>query len=217
MMKKNFINFIVKCGALKFGEFITKSGRKSPYFINCGNFSNGSEISEIGSFFAEMISKVGFDFDLLFGPAYKAIPLVVSCCNALFKQHNINKPFFFNRKEIKDHGEKGFLIGHLPQNGDEIAIVEDVLTAGTSIRETIASLSSIGNFKINKAFVLVDRCEVGKNGIKSAATELYEEFGIKVHSFVNMLDIREFILNDEFLNCHINKIDTYINKYCVFD
>ena len=141
--KKKFIEFMMSADVLRFGQFVTKSGRHTPYFVNTGNYKTGLQSSMLGSFYAELIHEtVGDAFDAMFGPAYKGIPLVTACSGALAREYGVDKPFFFNRKEAKDHGEGGSIVGYKPQDGDRVIIIEDVITAGTAIRETMPVLQS---------------------------------------------------------------------------
>ncbi len=194
-MKEEFIKFLVKSNVLKFGEFVTKSGRKTPFFINTGNYVTGSQMSKLGSFYAETIkTNFGEDWDILYGPAYKGIPLSSITILKLYEMYKIDKKFCFNRKEEKDHGEGGNIIGYIPQNKDKIIIIEDVITAGTSVRESIELLKKIANVEISGLIVSVDRMEKGKSD-KSALMELSEEFKIKTVSIVNIKEIIEFLYN----------------------
>ena len=136
--KKDFIEFMMGADVLRFGEFKTKSGRLSPYFVNTGNYRTGSQIAALGKFYAACVKEaVGENFDAMFGPAYKGIPLVTAAAGAMSTAYGIDKPYFFNRKEVKDHGEGGSLVGYQPKDGDNIIIIEDVITAGTAVRETV--------------------------------------------------------------------------------
>ncbi len=193
--KKNFVNFMIEAGVLTFGEFITKSGRKTPFFINTGNYNSGEKLNTLGKYYAKCIKEnFGFDWDVLFGPAYKGIPLVSITASMLFDLYKIDKKFCFNRKEEKDHGEGGNLVGYIPRDKDRILIVEDVTTAGTSVRESISLLKSIASVNIIGLVVSVDRMEKGKTE-KSALKELSEEYNIKTTSIVNLDDIINFLYN----------------------
>lgn len=196
-MKEEFIKFLVESNVLKFGDFITKSGRKTPFFINTGSYVSGSQMSKLGSFYAESIkANFGEDWDILYGPAYKGIPLSAITIAKLYEMYSVDKKFCFNRKEVKDHGEGGKIIGHIPQNNEKIIIIEDVITAGTSVRESVELLKEIANVKIIGLIVSVDRMERGK-GNKSALIEISEEFGIKTAYIVNIEEIIEFLYNKE--------------------
>ena len=190
--KREFIAFLESAGVLKFGDFTAKSGRKIPYFINAGEIKTGEQISKLGEFYTKAyMEKVGNKRTVLYGPAYKGISIAVSTSIALAKS-GLDVPFFFNRKEAKDHGEGGIFVGYLPKEGEEIVIVEDVITAGTAIRESMANLQGLKGTKIAATFVMVDRKEKGK-GEKSAMAEIEEEFGFPVYSVVDVYDIIEYL------------------------
>ena len=186
--KREFIDFMVEAGVLTFGDFTTKSGRKTPYFINTGNYKTGEHISNLGDFYAARVAGSGEVFDALFGPAYKGITLAAATAGALYRNHGINVPFFFNRKEAKDHGEGGTLIGYKPKDGDRIVIIEDVVTAGTAVRESIELLGAAACVTVVALFVSVDRMERG-TGELSTLQELKEELGINVYSIITARDI----------------------------
>jgi orotate phosphoribosyltransferase len=195
--KEKFIELMVKSNVLQFGDFTAKSGRRTPYFINTGNFTTGRQISELGDFYAECFMNSAKEHaDILFGPAYKGIPLVVAAAAALYRNHQVDIPYCFNRKEAKDHGEGGSLIGHKPKSGDRIAIIEDVITAGTAVRESINLFNSFSNVSITTLIVSVNRMEKG-TGDKTAFQELESEFGIKTFSIVNIRDIIAYLHNKE--------------------
>ena len=190
--KREFIQFLESAGVLKFGDFTAKSGRKIPYFINAGMIKTGDEIAKLGEFYAKAyFDKVGNKRTVLYGPAYKGISIAVSAAVALSK-NGLDVPFFFNRKEVKDHGEGGVFVGYVPTAGEEVVIVEDVITAGTAIRESMAILSGLKNVKVAATFVMVDRKEKGKTE-KSAMREVEEEFGFPVYSVVDVYDIIEYL------------------------
>ena len=178
--KNAFIEFMIGAGVLTFGDFTTKSGRKTPYFINTGNYKTGAQISVLGDWYADCIVKSGEPFDALFGPAYKGIPLAAAAASSLWRNHGRDVPYCFNRKEIKDHGEGGALVGYRPKDGDTLAIIEDVVTAGTAVRESITILSGVARVRIGALFVSVDRMERG-TGSLSALDELRETLGIRVY------------------------------------
>ena len=215
-LKKEFISFLIDSNVLTFGEFITKSKRKTPYFINSGNFKTGKQLNRLGGFYAKLIMEKKIKFDALFGPAYKGIALAVSCCNALFVNYDVNVPFFFNRKEEKDHGEGGSFIGYKPKAKEQIIIIEDVLTAGTAISEVVPVLKSTYDICCEEMFVMVDRCEVGLNLKQKATTYLKETFNINVNSLVNILDILEYVKNNENYLKYLKDMKDYINQYCKF-
>lgn len=206
---------MLDCNVLQFGNFTTKSGRQTPYFINTGNYKTGKQLQILSEFLANKIVDSKCKFDACFGPAYKGIPLVVGCCEALFRKYDIDKPFFFNRKEKKDHGEGGFLIGYTPKSDDRIIIVEDVLTAGTAIGETVPQLKEKFNITISDLFITVNRQEKIKDSNTSAKEKIFKQFKIRSHSIVNIFDIKNFIENDPKFQKHITKMNEYIEKYCI--
>jgi len=191
--KHDFIDFMVKSEVLTFGDFVTKSGRKTPFFVNTGKYRTGDQITKLGEFYAESIMEnTKGEFDVLFGPAYKGIPLAVSASIALSSKYGKNVSFCFNRKEVKDHGEGGNLIGHKLQNGDRVLIIEDVTTAGTSIRETVPLLKAAADIELAALSVSVNRMERG-TGDKSALDEIRDDFGMKTFSIVNMAEVVEYL------------------------
>ena len=207
--KREFIQFLESAGVLKFGDFTAKSGRKIPYFINAGDIKTGDQIAKLGEFYAKAyLEKVGNKRTVLYGPAYKGISISVAASIGLSKQ-GLDVPFFFNRKEAKDHGEGGVFVGYVPKAGEEIVITEDVITAGTAIRESMAILSSLEGTKVAAAFVMVDRKEKGQ-GEKSAMTEIGEEFGFPVHSVVDVYDIIEYLEEDEKNAENVARIKNYL-------
>ncbi len=207
--KREFIQFLEGAGVLKFGDFTAKSGRKIPYFINAGDIKTGDQIAKLGEFYAKAyFDKVGNKPSVLYGPAYKGISIAVSTAVALSK-NGLDVPFFFNRKEAKDHGEGGIFVGYVPHAGQEVVIVEDVITAGTAIRESMANLSSLEGVKVTATFVMVDRKEKGK-GEKSAMAEVEEEFGFPVYSVVDVYDIIEYLEEDEKNKENVDRIKAYL-------
>ena len=201
--KHDFIDFMVACEVLTFGDFVTKSGRKTPFFVNTGKYRTGEQIAKLGEFYAESIMEnTKGEFDVLFGPAYKGIPLAVSASIALSSKFGKNVSFCFNRKEVKDHGEGGNLIGHKLQKGDRVLIIEDVTTAGTSIRETVPLLKAAADIELAALSVSVNRMERG-TGDKSALDEIRDDFGMKTFSIVNMAEVVEYLygrkVNDKVL------------------
>ncbi len=208
--KREFIKFLQSAGVLKFGDFTAKSGRKIPYFINAGEIKTGEHISKLGEFYAKAyLEKIGNKRTVLYGPAYKGIPIAVSASIALSKE-GLNVPFFFNRKEEKDHGEGGVFVGYKPTAGEEVVIVEDVITAGTAIRESMANMQSLQGVKIAATFVMVDRKEKGK-GEKSAMAEIEEEFGFPVYSVVDVYDIIEYLSEDPSNEENVERIKKYLS------
>ena len=207
--KREFIQFLESAGVLKFGDFTAKSGRKIPYFINAGMIKTGDEIAKLGEFYAKAyFEKVGNKKTVLYGPAYKGISIAVSAAVALSK-NGLDVPFFFNRKEAKDHGEGGVFVGYVPQAGEEVVIIEDVITAGTAIRESMAILSGLQDVKVAATFVMVDRKEKGKTE-KSAMKEVEEEFGFPVYSVVDVYDIIEYLQEDEANAENVQRIRNYL-------
>ena len=193
--KKEFIEFMVDCKVLKFGDFVTKSGRKTPFFINTGFYRTGSQLKKLGEYYAEAINeKYGTDFDILFGPAYKGIPLSVTATIALNDKFGADIGYCSNRKEVKDHGDTGILLGSPIMDGDRIVIIEDVTTAGTSINETLPILKAQGNVNVEGLVVSVDRMERGQ-GTKSALAEIEENYGIKTTAIVTMAEVVEHLHN----------------------
>ena len=206
--QKDFVDFTLETGVLKFGEFTLKSGRVSPYFFNAGLFNTGSHLSELGKFYAQAIEASGLMFDVLFGPAYKGIPLAAAASIALNDSFNKNIPYSFNRKEVKDHGEGGSIVGH-PLEGD-ILVIDDVITAGTAIREAQDIISSNG--AITKGVIVaLDRQEKGNSEL-SAIQEVEQIFGVSVISIINLSHIIEHLksVNNEQI---LQKIETYRSQY----
>ena len=207
--KREFIQFLQSAGVLKFGDFTAKSGRKIPYFINAGMIKTGDEIAKLGEFYAKAyFDKVGSRKTVLYGPAYKGISIAVSAAVALSK-NGLDVPFFFNRKEVKDHGEGGVFVGYVPQPGEEVVIVEDVITAGTAIRESMAILSNLEGVKVAATFVMVDRKEKGQ-GEKGAMQEIEEQFGFPVYSVVDVYDIIEYLEEDPANAENVTRIKNYL-------
>ena len=215
--KKEFIEFMMGADVLRFGEFKTKSGRLTPYFVNTGNYRTGAQIAALGKFYAACIREAcGEDFTAMFGPAYKGIPLVTAAASALSTLYGIDKPYFFNRKEAKDHGEGGSLVGYQPKDGDSVIIIEDAITAGTAVRETVPILKAAADVKVTDMFISVDRCEVGKEGVKTAVMEVKEEFGINVHAIITVRDIREYLSEHGTDPALLASMDRYMEQYCRF-
>ncbi len=207
--KREFIEFLKGAGVLKFGDFTAKSGRKIPYFINAGDIKTGDQIAKLGEFYAKAyLEKVGNKRTVLYGPAYKGISIAVSSSIALSK-NGLDVPFFFNRKEAKDHGEGGIFVGYVPKEGEEVVIVEDVITAGTAIRESMANLGSLNGVKVAATFVMVDRKEKGQTE-KSAMSEITDEFGFPVYSVVDVYDIIEYLEEDPSNEENVTRIKNYL-------
>ena len=208
--KKEFIQFLEGAGVLKFGDFIAKSGRRLPYFINAGDIKTGEQMAKLGEFYAKAyLEKVGNKRTVLYGPAYKGISIACSSAIALAK-NGLDVPFFFNRKEAKDHGEGGIFVGYVPKEGEDVVIVEDVITAGTAIRESMANLSSLPGVKVAATFVMVDRKEKGKTSEKSAMQEISDEFGFPVYSVVTVYDIIEYLEEDPANKENVERIKAYL-------
>ncbi len=219
--KKEFIEFMVDCGVLKFGDFVTKSGRNTPFFINTGFYRTGSQLQKLGEYYAQAIKEqFDGDFDVLFGPAYKGIPISVATTIALSQEYGSEVRYCSNRKEIKDHGDTGILLGGPINDGDRIIIIEDVTTAGTSIKETMPILNSMGDVDVLGLVVSVDRCERGQ-GSKSALVEIEETYGMKTTAIVTMDEVVEHLHNRPYKGEIIiddtikAAIDKYYDKYGV--
>ena len=207
--KREFIQFLQSANVLKFGDFTAKSGRKIPYFINAGEIKTGDQISKLGEFYAKAyFDKIGNKKCVLYGPAYKGISIAVATSVGLAKQ-GLDVPFFFNRKEVKDHGEGGVFVGYKPCAGEEIVITEDVITAGTAIRESMEILSVLEGVKVAATFVMVDRKEKGQTE-KSAMAEITDQFGFPVYSVVDVYDIIEYLEEDEANRENVERIKNYL-------
>lgn len=214
--KRQFIEFMMESDVLRFGDFVTKSGRNTQYFVNTGNYRTGKQVATLGKYYAALVKEtVGDNFDCMFGPAYKGIPLAVGCAASLYNEHGIDKPYFFNRKEEKDHGEGGSLVGYKPKDGDRVIIIEDVITAGTAIRETMPILQNAAKVTVKDMFISVNRCEVGNTPGKTAIMEVGEDFGIKVHSIVTVADIYDYLKESGQYADMIPKMEEYMEKYCI--
>ena len=214
--KKEFIEFMMSADVLRFGEFKTKSGRLSPYFVNTGNYKTGSQIATLGKFYAQCIMDECVDnFDAMFGPAYKGIPLATSAAGSLARDFGVDKPYFFNRKEAKDHGEGGSLVGYQPKDGDRIIIIEDVITAGTAVRETVPLLLNAVKVTVPDMFISVNRCEVGQTPGKTAVMEVKEQFGINVHAIITVADIHEYLKTKPEYASVLTNMERYMEQYCI--
>ena len=208
--KQNFIQLAIQIGALKFGEFELKSGRVSPYFFNMGLFSTGKALKNIGDFYAAALEGSNIDYDMLFGPAYKGIPLVSVLSSSLFVNHEKNVPFVYNRKEKKDHGEGGQIVG--PSLSGKVVIVDDVITAGTAIKEASKMITQ-ASAEISGILIALDRQEKG-GGDLSAVEEVSTELGVPVISIVNLDQILAFVKNSSSeLEAFVEKIEAYREKY----
>lgn len=217
--KEEFIEFMLECGVLTFGDFTAKSGRKTPFFVNTGNYKTGKQLKKLGEYYAYAIKeKFGDTFDILFGPAYKGIPLCVTTAIALSDLFDIDVIYSSNRKELKDHGDKGIFLGGTIKSGDKVVIIEDVTTAGTSIYETMDIFESHGDINLIGLIISVDRMEKGR-GNQSALAELKEKFGFDTLSIVTMQEVIEYLYNRQ-INGKIiigselkEKIDDYYDIY----
>lgn len=217
---------MVESDVLTFGDFVTKSGRNTPYFVNTGNYRTGEQAARLGKYYSECITEhikagdIPGDIAALFGPAYKGIPLAVSTSIALNNEYGMNTGFCFNRKEKKDHGEGGNMVGYVLKDGDNVVITEDVITAGTAIRETLPVLKAAADVNVSALIVSVDRMERGK-GEKTAIQEIREEFGIPTFAIVTVEEVIEalhnvpvngkVVINDEVRA----SMEAYMEKYCV--
>ncbi len=217
--QEEFITFMVRSGVLTFGDFTTKSGRKTPYFVNTGNYKTGAQAAKLGDYYAACIQENLPDgVDCLFGPAYKGIPLTVAAASSLYRNYDRDLPYCFNRKEAKDHGEGGTMIGYQPKDGDRVVIVEDVVTAGTAVRETIELFKHIADVKFASLIVSVDRMEKGI-GEKTTINELREQYGIAVHPIVTVRQVIDFLYNREidgkvYIDDEMKgKMEAYLEQY----
>lgn len=217
--KEEFIEFMIDCEVLKFGDFVTKSGRKTPFFVNTGFYRTGSQLARLGKYYARAIKDAfGLEFDVLFGPAYKGIPLTVTTSVAISEEYGKDVKYCSNRKEIKDHGDKGILLGSPISDGDKVVIIEDVTTAGTSIRETLPIIKEQGKVDVLGLVVSVDRMERG-TGSKSALAEIAETFGLKTTAIVTMGEVVEHLYNKPYKGKIIiddslkNAIGEYYKQY----
>lgn len=217
--KKEFIEFMIDCNVLKFGDFVTKSGRKTPFFVNTGFYRTGAQLKRLGEYYAKAIyDKFGLDFDVLFGPAYKGIPLSVAATIAISQEYEKDIKYCSNRKEIKDHGDVGILLGSPIADGDKVVIIEDVTTAGTSIEETLPIVKAQGDVDVLGLVVSVDRMERGQ-GTKSALEEIKEKYGLETTAIVTMGEVVEHLYNKPYKGQIIiddqlkAAIDAYYEQY----
>ena len=209
--KKQFIQLAIKNQVLRFGEFTLKSGRVSPYFFNAGLFNTGAALAELGKSYAAALVAQGMEYDVLFGPAYKGIPLVSTLAVALSVDHGVDKPYAFNRKEVKDHGEGGSIVG--AEISGRVLVVDDVITAGTAIREAVDIIRAQGA-EIAGVLIALDRQEKGKNE-KSAIQEVQDDYGIPVSSIITMTDLIEYLETDEQFKDHLAAMKVYRDEYGV--
>ena len=215
--KESFIKFMTECGVLTFGDFTLKSGRKAPYFVNTGNYKTGAQLAKLGEYYAECIKENNVEAETLFGPAYKGIPLAVACSIALYNKYDIDVNYCFDRKEAKDHGEGGVIVGKKLTDGEKVVIIEDVITAGTAIRQVLPILKANADVDITGMIISVDRMEKGK-GELSAVQEVKNEFGISIYPIVTINDIIDAIGNGiiegrEYLDKMIEYRKTYGVEY----
>ncbi len=218
--KQEFIEFMVESQVLKFGEFTLKSGRKSPFFMNAGAYVTGTQLRKLGEYYAKAIhDNYGLDFDVLFGPAYKGIPLSVATTMAISELYGKDIRYCSNRKEVKDHGDTGILLGSKLKDGDRVVIIEDVTTSGKSIEETFPILKEQADVEIKGLMVSLNRMEVGKGGEKSALDEIQEKYGFPAHAIVTMEEVVERLYNQECQGKIIiddsikTAIDSYYEQY----
>ena len=224
--KERLVELMIEAGVLTFGDFTTKSGRKTPYFVNTGNYKTGDQIRRLGECYADCIAEhqkngsMTGEVNALFGPAYKGIPLSVAASIALADKYNRNLNYCFNRKEVKDHGEGGSMVGYKLQDGDKVLIIEDVITAGTAVRESIPLLKAAADVEIAGLVISVDRMERGQ-GTMSAIQEIKEEFGIETYPIITvrelidtlyMKEINGSVLLDEAMR---ERMEAYLQQYCV--
>lgn len=213
--KQEFIEFMVDSDVLKFGEFTLKSGRKSPFFMNAGAYVTGAQLEKLGEYYAKAIhDNYGLDFDVLFGPAYKGIPLSVATTMAISRLYGKEVRYCSNRKEVKDHGDTGILLGSKLKDGDRVVIIEDVTTSGKSIEETFPIIKAQGDVKIKGLMVSLNRMERGK-GSKCALDEIKELYGFQANAIVTMAEVTEHLYNREYKGKVIidDKIKAAIDAY----
>ena len=216
MYKQEFIDFMVESNVLKFGDFTLKSGRRSPFFMNAGAYVTGSQLARLGEYYAKAIhDNYGDDFDVLFGPAYKGIPLAVTTAIAYDKLFGKQIRYCSNRKEVKDHGDTGILLGSKLKDGDRVVIIEDVTTSGKSIEETFPIINAQADVTIVGLMVSLNRMEVGMEGTKSALDEITDKYGFPANAIVTMAEVTEYLYNRECGGRIIidDEIKEAINKY----
>lgn len=220
--KQEFIEFMVESKVLKFGDFTLKSGRKSPFFMNAGAYVTGTQLQKLGEYYAKAIhDNYGLDFDVLFGPAYKGIPLSVATTMAISRLYGKDVRYCSNRKEAKDHGDTGILLGSKLQDGDRVVIIEDVTTSGKSIEETFPILKAQADVEVKGLIVSLNRMEVGKGGEKSALDEIKDLYGFDTAAIVTMEEVVECLYNKEYNGQIIiddrlkSAIDAYYETYGV--
>lgn len=196
--KSEFIQFMVDSQVLKFGDFTLKSGRKSPFFMNAGAYVTGTQLNKLGEYYAKAIhDNFGLDFDVLFGPAYKGIPLSVATAMAISRLYGVDVKYSSNRKEVKDHGDTGILLGSKLKDGDRVVMIEDVTTSGKSIEETYPILKGQADVEIKGLMVSLNRMEKGLDTDKSALDDIKDKYGIEARAIVNMEEVTEYLYNKE--------------------
>ncbi|HEB96829.1 MAG TPA: orotate phosphoribosyltransferase [Sedimenticola thiotaurini] len=209
--QREFLDFALEVGVLKFGEFTLKSGRVSPYFFNAGLFNTGASLARLGRYYARTIVDSGIAFDVLFGPAYKGIPLAAVTAAALFEHHGIDVPYAFNRKEAKDHGEGGSIVGHALTG--RVLIIDDVITAGTAVREAMEIIGANGAAPAGVVIAL-DRQEKGREE-RSAIQEVEQDYGIPVAAIVRLRELTEYLAEKPDSGEALQRIDAYRQAYGV--
>ena len=212
--KKQFTDFMLSCNALKFGDFTLKSGRRSPFFMNAGAYVEGGQLHDIACYYAKAINdKFGLDFDVLFGPAYKGIPLAVATAMAIHELYGKEVRYCSNRKEVKDHGDTGILLGSKLKDGDRVIMIEDVTTSGKSMEETVPIVKAQANVEIKGLIVSLNRNEKGK-GNKTALAEISDLYGFKTAAIVSMPEVVEILKEKNALSEELlERIDAYYAEY----
>ena len=212
--KKEFTEFMLSCNALKFGDFTLKSGRKSPFFMNAGAYVSGGQLHDIACYYAKAINdNFGLDFDVLFGPAYKGIPLAVATAMAIHELYGKEVRYCSNRKEIKDHGDTGILLGSKLKDGDRVIMIEDVTTSGKSMEETVPIVKAQADVEIKGLIVSLNRNEKGK-GTKTALAEISDLYGFKTAAIVTMPEVVEILKEKNMLDEELlGRIDAYYKEY----
>ena len=212
--KKDFIRFLSECGVLKFGTFTLKSGRVAPYFLNAGEYKTGAQIKRLGEFYAACIRENNIPVQTLFGPAYKGIPLALSAAVALYEKYGADVNFCFDRKEVKDHGEGGMFVGKQLQDGEQVVIVEDVMTSGKALKEVLPKLRGAAKVDVTGMVITVDRMEKALNSEQSGVQQAYAEEGVKVYSIVTIEDIIEALEEGVIEGKeHVPAIRNYLAQY----
>ena len=212
--KQKFIQFLAECGVLKFGTFTLKSGRVAPYFLNAGEYKTGAQIRRLGEFYAACIHENKIPVQTLFGPAYKGVPLALSAAVALYEKYGVDVNFCFDRKEVKDHGEGGMFVGKQLQDGEQVVIVEDVMTSGKALKEVLPKLRGAAKVDITGMVITVDRMEKALGSEQSAVQQAFAEEGVKVYSIVTIADIIEALEEGVIAGKeHVPAIRAYLEQY----